>query len=285
MFISVIVPCWNEELHLAQCLESLLAQSYPADQYEVILADNQSTDRTVEIAQRYPRVIVVVESKRSSYAARNSGVRIARGQILAFTDADCEVRPDWLERIAMEFKDEQTVLILGGRRFGNESLLLRCMADYEHEKASFVFSQDDASLYYAYTNNLAVLRSAFEACGPFVEISRGGDVVFASKVLHRYGCSAVRFVPQMGIRHLEINRWYGWHHKMWIYGQSYERYHQMSHTRPLSYRNRIAIQWRLIQRKRISLLKMIPVGFSLVLAAGAFALGRAKARLSSARAT
>lgn len=248
MDISVIIPCWNEERHLAPCLEGLLAQSFPRDRYEVIVVDNGSTDRSADVARRYAPVTLLQEPKEGSYAARNTGVRAARGRILAFTDADCVVGPDWLERIHAELADDRTAVVLGSRRFARETAVLRMLADYEMEKARFVFSQNDAALYYAYTNNMAVRRDAFDRAGPFIEVARGGDVVFVSAVLAACGCEAVRFVADVRVRHLEIDRWYGWHRKMWLYGRSYQRNRALSKTRPLSYRERFAV-WRTASRR------------------------------------
>jgi glycosyltransferase involved in cell wall biosynthesis len=274
MDMSVIVPCRNEERHIARCLEALLAQSIRPVRYEIILADNMSTDRSVEIARRYPRVTVVQQTKLGSYAARNAGARLATGRILAFTDADCVACQDWLERSDAELADGATTVVLGGRRFGNEGLVLRGLADYESEKARFVFSQDDAALYYAYTNNMAVRRDAFERCGPFVEIARGGDVVFISRVTSEFGCRSVRFVPEMLVRHLEIDRWYSWHRKMWIYGGSYQRYRSLSRTRPLSYANRFAILRNTARRGRFPLLRGMLLLLSGVMATLAYEAGR-----------
>lgn len=285
MDVSVIIPCWNEERHLSRCLEALLTQTLTSDSYELILVDNMSTDRSVEIARQYASVKVLQETKQSSYAARNTGTRLAQGRILAFTDADCVVCPEWIERIRAGLADDRTALLLGGRRFGRETFVLRNLADYEFEKARFVFSQDDASLYYAYTNNMAVRRDVFDRSGPFVEIARGGDVVFVSKVIAANGCGAVKFVPEMLIRHLEIDRWYSWHRKMWIYGRSYQRYHQLSRTRPLSYRNRLVILRSTASRSGRSPFLWILLMVSGAAATLAFAAGRHLERLRLGRGT
>ena len=240
MDISVIVPCYNGERYVRACLEALLAQSYPRDRYEVILVDNGSTDRTAELARRFP-VTVVEAPKRGSYAARNAGIRAASGGILAFTDSDCEVSPTWLERVAASLAEPGVVAVLGARRFARETLVLTTIADYEIEKARYVFSRNDASVYYAYTNNMAVRREVYERAGPFVEMARGADVVFMSRIVEAYGCDAVRFAPGLVVRHLEIDRWYSWHRKMFIYGRSYANYRRLSHTRPLRYSSRVEI--------------------------------------------
>lgn len=275
MKISVIIPCRNEEKYVSRCLEALQAQTMDPADYEIILADNMSTDRTVEIARGYaPRVRVIQEPKLSSYAARNAGVRLATGRILAFTDADCVASADWLERIAAEFLEAGTALIIGARRFGNESIVLRNLADYEFEKARYVFAQNDASLYYAYTNNLAVRRDVFDECGPFHEIARGGDVVFASAVVSRHGCDSMRFVPEMLIQHLEIDQWYSWHQKMWIYGRSYRGYNVLSRTHPLAYSDRFAVLRNTARRHRMSTALAVLLLLSGVAATVAFEAGR-----------
>ena len=75
-FVSVILPVYNGERYIKKCLESLMNQSYPKDKYEVIVIDNGSSDSTVEILKTITnsQIQVLYESKRGSYAARNTGV-------------------------------------------------------------------------------------------------------------------------------------------------------------------------------------------------------------------
>ncbi|NLE46605.1 MAG: glycosyltransferase family 2 protein, partial [Chloroflexi bacterium] len=101
-FVSVIVPVYNDMQGVRILTQALLAQDYPDSAFEVILVDNNSTDGTLDvlrdIRQEHPeRIRVAIEdSVRSSYAARNKGIEVARGEILAFTDADCIPKQDWL---------------------------------------------------------------------------------------------------------------------------------------------------------------------------------------------
>lgn len=275
MDISVIVPCYNCERYIRPCLEALLAQSYPLDRYEVILVDNGSTDSSASLARQYPNVTVIEASARGAYAARNAGVRASSGPILAFTDADCEVCPTWLEQIGTAMKNRETAVLLGVRRFARETPVLSTLANYEVEKAHFVFSQDDASIYYAYTNNMAIRRDVYERAGPFVEIRRGADVVFVSSVLKAYGCDSVRLLPELHVRHLEIERWFHWHRKMFIYGRNYGNYHLMSRTRPLSYSIRFEILRRTAHRHHYGLPRILLMLASGVAVTIAYELGRA----------
>ncbi len=92
---SVVIPAYNEEQLLGRLLDSLriARAAYGADDaIEVIVADNMSTDRTAAIAAGHGCTVVMVE-KRVIAAARNGGARVARGEILAFVDADSQVHP------------------------------------------------------------------------------------------------------------------------------------------------------------------------------------------------
>lgn len=103
-FISVIVPVLNRENDIGRCIESLLALDYPS--FEVIVVDNGSSDKTQEIVSNYP-VKMVVEEKGGAYTARNTGIGIAQGEIIAFTDSDCVVDKDWLRNLSRNYTDEK----------------------------------------------------------------------------------------------------------------------------------------------------------------------------------
>jgi glycosyltransferase involved in cell wall biosynthesis len=274
MDFSIVVPCFNSELYLRQCLAALFAQTFPRDRYEVILIDNNSTDRSVQIARDFPQLTVLEEEIQSSYAARNRGVRQAKGEILAFTDSDCEVCPTWLEEMASSLAEPGTAMVLGGTRNARESLALRMVADYEAQKAEYVCTQRDKRLYYAYTNNMAVRREVFQQCGPFLPIARGADVVFVSRVLESGGTESVRYVREAQIRHLEINRISDWRRKMSTYGRSYESYRTWSHTRPLDYRERFKVLGRTIARNRYPWARALLLVVLLAIGVVPYELGR-----------
>src|SRR3989344_5752786 len=97
--ISVIIPAFNEEKLLGECLESLQKQTLAKDEYEVIVIDNGSTDKTSAIAKSMGVSVYYYIKERGPGAARAFGVTKAKGSILAFTDADTTVTPTWLETI------------------------------------------------------------------------------------------------------------------------------------------------------------------------------------------
>ncbi|WP_347302931.1 glycosyltransferase [Croceibacterium sp. TMG7-5b_MA50] len=112
--VSVIVPVWNGEATIEDTIRSLLQQSYPAAAVQIIVVDNGSTDRTAEIIGRYPEVTLLREEKPGSYAARNTGLKIATGTYVAFTDADCMAHAAWLSSaIPLIEGDAQTGIVAG----------------------------------------------------------------------------------------------------------------------------------------------------------------------------
>jgi glycosyltransferase involved in cell wall biosynthesis len=106
--VSVIIPVYNGEKTLRICLNSVLNQSYK--NYEVIVVDNNSTDKTKEIIYSFKknegRVIYAFAERRSTAVARNEGVRLVRGDILIFTDADCVCPYCWIEEITRPIRLE-----------------------------------------------------------------------------------------------------------------------------------------------------------------------------------
>jgi glycosyltransferase involved in cell wall biosynthesis len=100
MNISVVIPVYNEALYIGPCLESLLKQSKKPK--EIIVIDNNSTDRTIEIVKQYP-VKLIKEKKQGKIYARNTGFNYASSEIIARCDADCIVSLDWIYRIEQYF--------------------------------------------------------------------------------------------------------------------------------------------------------------------------------------
>jgi len=107
-FISVIIPAHNEQEHISQCLKSLVSQDYPKDKYEIIFVDNDSKDKTREIAITF-RVKVINQQSGPVGAVRNAGARQAKGELLAFIDADCVAPTDWLSKGAELLRTKDTV--------------------------------------------------------------------------------------------------------------------------------------------------------------------------------
>lgn len=102
--ISVVIPAYNAAHTLPACLDSLNAQTVPRDQFEVIVVNDGSTDPTGELA-RERGATVIDQPNQGSAAAKNSGVRAARGDLILFVDADCVPVPDWVAQLTCALRD------------------------------------------------------------------------------------------------------------------------------------------------------------------------------------
>lgn len=112
MKISVVIPTYNEEKGIKQCIDSIFANT--EQPYEVIVADGGSSDKTVEIAKA-AGAIVFDNPNRTAASGRNVGISHATGDIIAFTDGDNYVDIKWLESIRKAFEDDETVEGIGGK--------------------------------------------------------------------------------------------------------------------------------------------------------------------------
>lgn len=115
MTITVVVCAYNEALLLPACLYSLLAQTRPPD--EILVINNASTDATAAVARAVPHVRVLDEPVKGLVVARETGRRAARGDVLAYVDADCRVPIFWLERVETRMRRARTVGVTGPYRF------------------------------------------------------------------------------------------------------------------------------------------------------------------------
>ncbi len=239
--VSVLVPFLDNADHIEQCAAAILAQDAPESLYEAIFIDNGSRDGSRDRVARYPRIRIVEEARRGSYAARNRGVREARGDLLLFTDADCAPDRGWLRQHLDALMAPGVDVVLGPRRPARDGTALHLMMLYEETKAAVIFGGVDRARYYGYTNNMAVRRETLTACGGFDEVLRGADSVFVRRVVDRNGPGAVRYRREAAVTHLEIRRLGQWYAKHAIYGRSNQRNSRRTATcRPLS----LPMRWR-----------------------------------------
>src|SRR5215472_6124163 len=95
-FVSVIVPHYNDLTGLRLCHQRLLAQTWPADRFEIVVADNNSRCGINAIEAAAPGALAVLEPRQGAGPARNAGVAASRGGVIAFLDSDCVPEPDWI---------------------------------------------------------------------------------------------------------------------------------------------------------------------------------------------
>jgi len=195
--VSVIVPVYNCSEYITALIEAILNQQYPKDLYEVIVVDNNSSDNTAQIVERYPVKLLRENNIQSSYAARNKGIKTAKHNYLAFTDADCIPNQKWLS--------------------SGISTLIRESADLAGGNIEFIFREKptNAQLYdsitylnsknfveqssAAPTANLFTTKNVFEKNGMFPEVKSGGDYTWTNNVVKK-GFKIV-YAPDATVKH------------------------------------------------------------------------------------
>ena len=170
--VSVVVPVRNAAGTLSALLDALAGQD-GAPAYEVVVADNGSTDDTVARAAAHPLDPVIVHEPRpGSYAARNAGLSRARGRVVAFTDGDCVPDPGWLRAGVAALENAE---LAGGRV---EVLLSAEPSVWERLDAGHYLDQrrNVEQLGFAATANAFGRRDALERLGGFAaDLRSGGD--------------------------------------------------------------------------------------------------------------
>lgn len=189
MKFSVIIPVYNEPAGLQITLDSLLNQSYDQHEYEVIVVDNGSKDQTLAVAdsyaKKYPTQVLVEKEHelQGSYAARNKGISIAKGEIFCFIDADMTVERDYLKKMDAFFQEHKPDYV--GCRVVVYSDKNTLAAKF-NQLNGFKVESELKSSQYAPTCCLSVKRDIFEKVGLFdYRLESGGDYEFGQRVYRK----------------------------------------------------------------------------------------------------
>lgn len=181
--ISVVIPAYNEEQFLPAALEAISNQAgLKRDEYEVIVVDNNCTDRTAEIAKTMGAT-VVKESRAGVGYARAAGFAAAQAPFIATTDADSAVPKGWLKAILQAFKDEKVVAVGGPVTYDIDDQLMHAVVNrsipYLHEIDRLIH----ADKYHLIGANMAVRRSAFQEIGGWhAKLSLGEDMDLSHRI-------------------------------------------------------------------------------------------------------
>jgi len=136
-FISIIIPVKNEGEILKRCLNSIKNLDYPKDRLEIIVADGNSWDNTKEVAESFGAKVILNE-KGVVVSARNVGFKVARGDIIVFTDADCTFSKFWLKN-SLKYLNEPDVAGVGGPTIlPQEATTFEKAVDYLFEMAELL---------------------------------------------------------------------------------------------------------------------------------------------------
>ena len=180
--VSVIIPARNEAAFIGKCLASLSNLDYPSELYEIIVADNGSSDHTVLIAAKYNAMVVELPDKTTISAVRNGGAAAASGDILVFLDADCTVKPDWLAQ-AERYFDRTDVACFGSSPvIPDEATWVERTWYLARKSHELVFEKE-----WQESTNMFIPREIFEKAGGFDERLATCEDVDLSYRLRNFG--------------------------------------------------------------------------------------------------
>lgn len=190
--ISVIIPAWNEEKHIASAIRALKLQNYPRKDFEIIVVDNNSTDHTIKKAHDAGADKVVKEHEQGTNMARNKGVEVAEGNILCFIDADCVPPHNWLSHIENNLKNPRYAATGGGYDYGFKGLLRKANLFYTGilfknvpRIIQFIFRKKDGVII---AGNFAIKKKTFIDIGKFPPIPFfGDDTAIAIEIVRKSG--------------------------------------------------------------------------------------------------
>ncbi|MHB1562034.1 MAG: glycosyltransferase, partial [Isosphaeraceae bacterium] len=171
---SVVVCAYNGGETLADCLASLLALNYP--DYEIILVDDGSTDDTRAIIERFPQVRAIRQANQGLSEARNVGLKAATGSIVAYTDADCVVDPDWITLLVHQLQESGAAAVGGPNLSPDDGRLAACVAASPGQPTHVLLSDQVAE--HIPGCNMAYRREALLAVAGFdPDYRKAGDDV------------------------------------------------------------------------------------------------------------
>jgi cellulose synthase/poly-beta-1,6-N-acetylglucosamine synthase-like glycosyltransferase len=193
--VTIVVPARNEAQNIGACLDSIFKQDYP--NYEVIVADDHSTDETAEIVQHtnarllymkdYPSNTMVAFKKRAIEAAIN----ISSGEIIVTTDADCEVTPQWLTHLVGVMQQKEAVFVVAPVKMKHNGTYLSIFQSLDFAILQGITAASVSAGFHTMANgaNMGYLRTAFEEVKGFDgidKIASGDDMLLFQKIKALY---------------------------------------------------------------------------------------------------
>lgn len=205
MTISVIIPAWNAQRHIARAIQSVLAQTQPAD--EIIIVDDGSTDNTVETVRTFgSKVRLITQPNAGASVARNTGVAAAKSDWIAFLDADDEWLPEKIHAQIELFRQFSHL------KWGYANYLTNYSGKQWHKRSALPapkqhYMEDYLDAYckgfHAWTGTVMIHRSVFDTVGlfePGMKRAQDNDLWF--RIAYQF--PQVGYIPQsLAVYHLD----------------------------------------------------------------------------------
>ncbi len=181
-FVSVIVPARNEENNISDCIKSIMSNSYPKNQFELIVVNDRSTDNTGMVLEdlhvMYTNLIIIKiteetadKNLKGKPGALQAGIRAAKGDIILMTDADCIVNEKWIEQVVKSFNDHEVGLTAAVTNINGKNFFETVQGvewTYMHTMACAGIGLNQPLG--CFGNNLSVRKSVFDELGGYEKI-------------------------------------------------------------------------------------------------------------------
>jgi len=205
-YVSIIIPMYNAASTLRKCLDSLSRLDYPSDRLEIISVDGRSIDASREIAMDYP-IRLIDNPKRRVVSGRNIGFEAARGELIAFSDADCTFDPSWIRNAVHYFDDTGVAGITGPIELPlDQNIVGKCIDMIFHLAVSFAGGVHETSVNsIRQVNHLPGCNAIFRSSGlkevmPISEYFLEGEDVAMGHQLRLLGYQLLS-VPDVKVQH------------------------------------------------------------------------------------
>ena len=215
--ISIIIPAYNAAQTIEACIKALQQQT-TKETYEIIVVNDASTDNTVAVATAVGAHQIISKGKLGKSGTRNAGAQAAQGEILLFTDSDCEPLPDWIERMITPFRHDAEVVGVKGAYYSRQRELVARFTQVEVEERYDRMRQLPTTNFIdtyaaAYKRDIFLDNGGFDTSLPEVEdqdfsfrlAAKGYKMVFVpeARVYHRHTTSAKHYFK----RKFAIGKW------------------------------------------------------------------------------
>ena len=208
--VSVIIPARNEENNIIDCLNDLINQNYPKDLFEIIIIDDDSTDKTKYLVNDFinshpEKEILLLSSENTSIPfkgkkqAIKAAVSISRGELIITSDADCRMGKKWILTIASFFESQKVKMIIGPVCFHNDDSVFKKLQNLEFLSliASGAGATKISHPLMCNGANLAFSKSAYNKVmekGEIDNFTSGDDIFLMLKIKDNYGSSTIKFL-------------------------------------------------------------------------------------------
>lgn len=198
MLVSVIIPTFNGRDTITQCLTALLNQDWDGD-IEIIVVDDGSSDGTMESVRSFPGVSLLRQNNAGPAAARNRGALTARGDVLLFTDDDCQPLPDFVRRMVAPLQQDVGIVGTKGTYLSRQATLIARFRQVEYEER-YALMKRHRYTDFIDTYAAAFRKDAFSGVGGFDENVLAAEDADLSFRLAARGERMV-FVPEARVYH------------------------------------------------------------------------------------